>query len=540
MNISLDRFTCRVRAWLLSQSEKINHRGVIKDVFAEGEMSAGYIFSLNVANLIALCGLLVNSSPVIIGAMLISPLMGPFLSFGFAFVTGDGIIWSKAVRKIILSVTLSIVVAAFATYLSPLKELTGEIVSRTRPNLYDLIIAFLAGLAGASALCTKKNFLTVVPGVAIATAVIPPLSVVGFGLGTWNLRVFLGGFLLFFTNFVAIIISTCIVFYFYGFRRSMATEVELSQLKKRLAFLVTVLIVISIPLGYTLQRSISEVKLRNTIRDVLHARLDRANQSHLATFTYKVGSDDVLKIDAVVNTVRYLNEADARQVESALSSTLRQKVVLNLEQIKVQTGGLKELPRSQPPAIASLKPVVETPISPGEHLRTTVKRTEDRLAQVIIPARIAALSVGLRNYSAGGLAIRMKLQRDTPLTGDETAWLRRYLAADLGSEVQLTVETAPFVPLLAFRTGETILSEEMKKKMLKLRDVYQSDRSVTIQVEALPGRASSKERRLAAERLSGVADYLTTSCGVPRDRITTKIGPLRRKGAAVKISVLAE
>jgi len=153
---------------------------------------------LTLANLIALNGLIQNSSPVIIGAMLISPLMGPILSFGFAFITGDRFIWRKSIIKISLSIILIIGVAAVTTYLSPLKDITDEIVSRTRPNLYDLIIAFLSGIAGAIAICTKKNYITIVPGVAIATAVIPPLSVAGFGLGIWSWRIFVGGFLLFF------------------------------------------------------------------------------------------------------------------------------------------------------------------------------------------------------------------------------------------------------------------------------------------------------------------------------------------------------
>ncbi len=81
--------------WADSHAPEINHQAVVKDIIAEVEITPGYFLALNVANLIALCGLLLGSSPVIIGAMLISPLMGPILSFGFAFVTGDETIWHK-------------------------------------------------------------------------------------------------------------------------------------------------------------------------------------------------------------------------------------------------------------------------------------------------------------------------------------------------------------------------------------------------------------------------------------------------------------
>jgi uncharacterized hydrophobic protein (TIGR00271 family) len=230
-----------VKKWLQNTASTINHESVIKDIAQETDVSKGYFLMLTAANLIALSGLITNSAPVIIGAMLISPLMGPILSFGFAFTTGAKQIWKRSVRKITFSIVVTLVVAAFASFLSPMKEIAQEMLSRTRPNLYDLIIAFLAGSAGAAALCTKKNYLTVVPGVAIATAVIPPLSVAGFGIGVWNYNLFFGGLFLFFTTFVAITIATGIVFFIYGFRPTMITETDLSQLKKRLAYLGTVL-----------------------------------------------------------------------------------------------------------------------------------------------------------------------------------------------------------------------------------------------------------------------------------------------------------
>ncbi len=103
------------------------------------EISAGYFTIVTIANLIALNGPLINSAPVIIGAMLISPLMGPMLSFGFAFVTGDSFVWMKSLRKIVSSVLLTAFIAALASYLSPLIEITQEITARATPNIiYDI------------------------------------------------------------------------------------------------------------------------------------------------------------------------------------------------------------------------------------------------------------------------------------------------------------------------------------------------------------------------------------------------------------------
>jgi uncharacterized hydrophobic protein (TIGR00271 family) len=526
-----------LKGWLSEQASKINQNAVVKDIFSEVEITAGYFFALTVANLIALCGLILNSSPVIIGAMLISPLMGPILSFGFAFVTGDKVIWSKSVKKISLSIALSIIVAAVATFMSPLKEVTGEILSRTRPNLYDLIIAFLAGLAGASAICTKKRFLTVVPGVAIATAVIPPLSVAGFGVGTANLKIFYGGFLLFFTNFVAIVLSTCIIFFFYGFRRTMAAEVELSEMKTRFAVLIAVLIVISIPLVYTLHTSLAEVSQRTAIRDVLQRALEKEKRSHLANFAYTVDSDGVLEINAFVNTVSYLSDDETKKVEGDLGLILGRKVVLNVEQVKVRTVGLKEeLPKDSAPAITPLKSPGEIVRSSGDSVRSVVRMSSGKIDKIIAPSRVGDFSVSFSGTSPG-VNISLKIRRDTPLSDEQILWMKRFLAADLDIPLDLKVETIPFVPLLAFKPGESALTEAMKKDILTLKEVYGEDPAMTLHVEAFPERTGRKEKALADKRLDQIVDLLVKGCGVPRERITTVSGQVKQGSPAVRISV---
>ncbi len=271
------------------QISLINRENVIKTIYDDVDISAGYFLVLSLANLIALCGLIINSAPVIIGAMLISPLMEPILSIGFAFLTGNYTIWRMAIKKIFLSLLVTLVVAGIATWLSPLQETTNEILSRTRPNLYDLIIALLAGIAGAMAICTKKNYLTIIPGVAIATAVIPPLSVAGFGIGTGSLTIFLGGFFLFFTNFVAIIFATCAVLIYFGFTPTIDSYLGGSSLRKRIVYLAAVLILSCIPLVYTLHESITQVRLQKIVQTALKEEFDREGESRLTSFSQKKG-----------------------------------------------------------------------------------------------------------------------------------------------------------------------------------------------------------------------------------------------------------
>lgn len=536
MSHATDKFVFLLKGWLHEQAARINPGAVIKDILSEVEITAGYFFILTIANLIALCGLLMNSSPVIIGAMLVSPLMGPILSSGFAFVTGDNVIWSKSVRKISLSVALSIVVAAAATYVSPLKDVTNEILSRTRPNLYDLIIAFLAGVAGASALCTKKNYLTIVPGVAIATAVIPPLSVAGFGAGIANLRIFYGGFLLFFTNFVAIVLSTCAVFSFYGFRRKMAA-VELSQMKKRFAFLIVVLVVISIPLVYTLHTSLAEVRQRTAIQDALQQALEREKRTHLTTFTYVVDGNGSLEISAQVNTVRYLSDAEITAAERSLDRVLGRKIILNVEQVKVQAGGLKqEIAKPAMPAIAPQKPPGEILRSSGQSVIAVVRQSAAKVDGVIAPSRISDFSVGFSDKSPD-VAILLKIRRDTPLSAEQIDWIRRMLVSDLHLPVDLRVETVPFVPPLVFRPNEELLSADMKQQILVIGEIYRQDPAITLRVEASVDRAGRTEKLRAGKRLEQVVEVLVKECGVPRERIRTVMGP-KSPQPTVRITVL--
>ena len=530
-----------IKRWLAKQASKVDHAEVLKNIYLDSSISASYFLTIIIANWIALSGLITNSSAVIIGAMLISPLMSPILNIGFAFITGDRFTWSKSLKKIVSGVALTLVTAAIATYMSPLKGVTNEILARTRPNLFDLIIALLAGAAGAAALCTKKNYLTIVPGVAIVTAVIPPLSVAGFGIGTWNLRIFAGGFFLFFTNFVAIIIATCVVFFIYGFRPAVAGEESIAQIKRRVSILAAVLFVISIPLLYTLHQSIVEVRLRGTIESVLSSNLNREGLSHLATFSYLERKDNGLDIDCIVNTVSYMKEDEVAAVEKKLKEGLKRAVKLNLGQIQVQPGGLKEqkVKAVLTPAIAPPRPPAEVIRSSREETLAIVRQSAEKIDKLIAPSTIADFNVGFNDKSFT-VTVMMKVKRDKPLSEDEMLWLKRILVTDLNIPVNLIVETVPFVPLLVFQKGETVLTPEMKKTILTVRDINEKNPGTGITVEAYTGTydAAKKLARLTDERVKAVKDVLVGECGVLPENIRTEVIKSRKiEAPAVKISL---
>ncbi len=517
----------------------VNHESVIKDIAQETNLSGHYFVLLTLANLIALSGLITNSAPVIIGAMLISPLMGPLLSFGFAFITGDRTIWRRSIRKISVSVAVTLIIAALATLVSPLKEITPEILSRTRPNLYDLAIAFLSGIAGSAALCTKRNYLTIVPGVAIATAVIPPLSVAGFGAGIGSLNVVSGGFFLFFTNFVAIVIATCIVFFVYGFRPRMVTEMDVLQLRKRFAFLSGVLVVISIPLVYTLHASIAEVKLRGTVAEFLNKGLDREGRTHLAGFDYRK-RDGGIVVNAVVNAVDFLNEEEVAAVETALSKGLGKKTRLNLEQVKVQPGGLKAAVAKAPaPAIAPPRPPAEILTASRESVVNVVRQSSEKLEKIIAPSTVDDISVGFRDKTFD-VSIAMKIRRDRPMTADERVWLRRMLESELGVPVDLSVDTVPFLAPLVFRRGDATVTDGMRAQLAVIGAAYKKAPGMRCRIDAVPesGLARRTQRDLANRRIEAVKTVLATECGVPKEQIEAAIDAKAQREPLVRVTVI--
>jgi uncharacterized hydrophobic protein (TIGR00271 family) len=523
-----------------SESPKTDRLEVEREIYSEIHMTLGYFMSLIIANLIALVGLITNSSPVIIGAMLISPLMSPILGVGFASITGDRLIWQKALKKLTISVILVIVFSAMATYFSPLSDLTPEIVARTTPNLYDLIIAFLAGTVGAVAICTKMNYLTIVPGVAIATAVIPPLSVAGFGIGVGSLNVALGGFFLFFTNFVAIVISTCLVFYAYGFKPQVPNEASGNIFKSRIAILFIVLFVISLPLMYTLKKTISEVRLRKNIQNTLRQAFDRQKLSRLSTFTYTTEGKGRIDIDAVVNTVNYMKDSEIDGIEARLIRALKREAKLHVEQVKVQEGGIKEekLIPAALPAIVPPKLPQEIIKDSREGAVSVVRKSLEKVNAIISPSTVESFRIGFNNRTMN-VFIALTIKRDAPLSEEETLWLKRIFISSLNLPVDLSVETVPFVPPLVFQKGEASVTEEMKNALLSTKSIYDKDKDIALTIETHPESSLSYRKRIkiAEERARLITDFLAKECAFPRSSIRIIMSRQASANPIVKVSV---
>jgi uncharacterized hydrophobic protein (TIGR00271 family) len=197
------------------------------------------IFSIMVASV----GLNANSTPVVIGAMLISPLMGPIMGAGFAIGTNDIDTFKKSAINFAVMVTLSLLTSFLYFKLSPLAYESSELLARTSPTFFDVIIAFFGGLAGIVAL-TKKGFFNVISGVAIATALMPPLCTAGFGLATGNMHFFTGAIYLLFINSFFIALATFLVIKYLHFPVARYINSSKRRNISRIIYILAILVMI--------------------------------------------------------------------------------------------------------------------------------------------------------------------------------------------------------------------------------------------------------------------------------------------------------
>ena len=213
------------------------------------------VFILACAIIIASVGLNLNSIPVIIGAMLISPVMGPILGFGLGVGTNDTVLVKDAFKNFLVMVLISILASTLFYLISPLQlERPTELLARTNPTLYDVLIALFGGFAGILETSRKEKGGTVLPGVAIATALMPPLCTVGYGIAHLELKFIIGAFYLFLINSVFITLATVITVKYLHFPKVVEDEARSRRSARWSAVILTALIVPSVLSGIEMIR----------------------------------------------------------------------------------------------------------------------------------------------------------------------------------------------------------------------------------------------------------------------------------------------
>lgn len=260
------------------------------------------IFAIFIASL----GLNVNSTAVIIGAMLISPLMGPIIGIGLAIGINDIELLRRAGKNFSVATAVSVLTATVYFLLTPLSEAQSELLARTSPTIYDVLIATFGGAAGILAQGTKIKG-NVIPGVAIATALMPPLCTAGYGLATGNLPYFFGAFYLFFINTVFISLSTYIGVRLMHFHRKKFLSEETG--KKAQQIIIAIVLATMIPSAFMtvgiVKKSIFENNVRNFIANEL-------SQSGTQVISNTIDKDSMrLNVVAVGKEITLKKQAEA-------------------------------------------------------------------------------------------------------------------------------------------------------------------------------------------------------------------------------------
>jgi len=259
-----------------------------KDIEFKGRGIWILIASIFIASL----GLNINSTAVVIGAMLISPLMGPILGLGLSVGTNDWVTLKKSLKFFFISVIVSILASTVYFLISPLKEASSELLARTQPTLLDVFIGIFGGMAGIIAVSGDEKS-NVIPGVAIATALMPPLCTAGYGLATWQLNFFTGALYLFFINSVFISLTTFIAVKYLQFPKM--NYVSPKREKKISVYIIIIIIIIILPSAQIFWNVIKESQFNYRVENFINDNL-KTHKSDII-YTQSNYSDTLSNID---------------------------------------------------------------------------------------------------------------------------------------------------------------------------------------------------------------------------------------------------
>ena len=295
------------------------------------------------AIIIASVGLNMNATAVIIGAMLISPLMGPIIAIGYSVGIYNLKLLKKSAIILIIEIFISITTATIYFSLSPISSAGSEILSRTSPNIWDVIIAFTGGIAGIIGITRKKSG-NILPGVAIATALMPPLCTSGYGLATRNIHIFLGAGYLFFINSFFIALSTLLVVKFMKIpTRNTLSEVKQKKLKKMIVVSTILVTIPSLISAATMVNSfLNNTNLSNFIENempseyILNKEINTKNKTiELVIIGNTIDNSEEEKLQ---NTLKYYNFSGYKLIIQQSTDNFPE-LKMYLDKIKEQDSG---------------------------------------------------------------------------------------------------------------------------------------------------------------------------------------------------------
>lgn len=402
---------------------------------------------LMLAILIASIGLNVNSTAVIIGAMLISPLMSGILTMGYSLATSDLTMLRRALLRFGTQVMISLITSTAYFLISPLTVPTSEMIARTTPTLWDVLIALFGGMAGMIGNTRQKKG-NVIPGVAIATALMPPLCTAGYGIATWQLKFMLGAFYLFLINTLFIMLSAALVTKLLGVPTHASADPRKQRHIKHVVTVITIITVIpSILVGLvTVYSTVVERNVQNYITTefafpntkVVLQSSDRMTQTISVSLVGETISPDTIqkleqalpsynlegyKLQVTQNTITVAEGSDADKITIAV----QENTIHNLEQQLAEEQKKREELEKNPNRIDCAEI--------AEHTEKIFTRLTE--------CRCGVMQGGRGEY------ILLTANSDAPLSEEETQTIRNYLVTESGltaAELMITTPSEPLSP----------------------------------------------------------------------------------------------
>ncbi len=314
--------------WLWLKEKATPIASLNRSIWRLSVPSFSFHFMLGLSAIIATLGLLANSAAVIIGAMIVAPLMGPIVGMAYSTAMGNRKLLRRSSFTVLKGILLTIGVSWLATSIIGLDTVDSEIMSRVKPTLIDFGIAMAAGAAGAFA-NTRRSISSAMPGVAIAVALVPPLSVVGIGLAQGESDIAFGALLLFLTNLICIIFFGSLVFLFQSYG-------NLGRAKKGLAMSTAVMFLLGIPLTLSMRELIVTKNVRQQIEYFIFNETETFANTDINSIvvTPKKGYLRVdLDIAAPLNSI---SKAQIERVKSALAQKIGQEIYLDVEMVPLK------------------------------------------------------------------------------------------------------------------------------------------------------------------------------------------------------------
>lgn len=260
-----------VRERLSMTDDKADDDVIDERIRGDIHMKGTNLWILMFAIFVASIGLNVNSTAVIIGAMLISPLMGPIMGIGYGAGINDFALIRSSFKNLAIATLIALLTSTLYFLISPLDTAQSELLARTTPTAWDVLIGFFGGLAGIVA-ATRKEKSNVIPGVAIATALMPPLCTAGFGLATGHWSYFFGAFYLYTINFVFIALSAFLIIRLFHVTEKKYVDPEVA--KKAQRYIAAVVILTILPSSYLAYLLVSEEVFKAKANSFVYEQFD--------------------------------------------------------------------------------------------------------------------------------------------------------------------------------------------------------------------------------------------------------------------------